>query len=123
MGRPLFDISNSNLLAEVGDEINIAVELIDMVIENPEVTYMWRQVAGTPVDIHKYSDSISFTVPSAAKSETLKFEFVGSNGERDSNVLVAEVFVEGEESGSGGGSLAWYLLMLMSLRLITRVIK
>ncbi len=112
MGRPTFDIEISKPLAIPGEVVTLSAMPMDMVIEQPEVSYQWQQISGNPVQIDNTASSFSFEVDLDSKSDTLQFEFIGSNGERQSTPMIVDVFVEAEESGSGG-STTWYLLLLL----------
>lgn len=112
MGRPTFDVEISNALVMSGDTVTLTALPLDMVIEQPEVTFQWQQISGNPVNISSTASGFSFEVAQNSKLDTLQFEFIGSNGQRQSTPIVVDVFVEGEDSKSGG-SVAWYLVLLL----------
>jgi hypothetical protein len=84
------------------------------------LTYQWAQVLGSSVNIaNATSATASFTAPSSSSDELLRFELTVSDGtssdKASTSVTVRRTV---SNSGSGGGSLSWLVLLLLAAYVI-----
>lgn len=118
-GRPVFSASANVTQVKEGEMITLTGALVDGVIDNPELSYQWRQVSGSAVSgLQASGQTITFKAPDVRSDEVLSFELVGSNGSKSSNPVQVSVNVKNESSGSTG---VW--LLALSLLGFTRRFK
>lgn len=112
-GRPVFSASSSASKFTEGESVTLSATLVDGVIENPAVSYQWRQVSGTSVSGAQTSgQSITFKAPDVSSNETVTFELIGSNGSKEA--LPVQTSFNVENKSSGGSTGAWFLMMSLA---------
>lgn len=124
IGSPVFSVEASSLFVMPGEEIVLIADLVDAAIDMPEITYQWQQVAGPEVtstietSLYTSTSSLTFTAPDSAK-DGITFELVGSNGVRNSQPILTTVFVDSEETSSGG-SMSYVCLLVLCVAITRR---
>ncbi len=116
-GRPTFSASASMTLVKEGEPVTLTATIIDAVIENPELSYLWTQTSGPSVSFSGTGSSITFDAPKVSYDQTLTFSLVGSNGSKTSATEGVSVNIENKSSGGGTGL---GFLILTSLGLLRR---
>lgn len=125
-GRPVFQAVADKSTAKKGDVVRLTATPVDLVISDPEISYIWKQVSGTQVAIvGAGTAAISFTAPELKSAEEIVFELVGSNGSKQSAPVEISVNVEATieppvEQGKSGGSMGFGLLLLSAAGLLRR---
>lgn len=117
-GRPVFSASADKSSAKKGELVHLTATAVDMVINNPDISYSWKQIAGPSVAIvGAGTASVSFTAPDLSSQDTIVFELVGSNGQKQSEPVQVAVQVEASKSG---GSMGFVMLFLGAVGLVRR---
>jgi hypothetical protein len=116
-GRPTFSASASMTQVKEGEPVTLTATIIDAVIENPELSYLWTQTSGPSVSFSGTGSSITFDAPKVSYDQTLTFSLVGSNGSKTSATEGVSVNIENKSSGGGTGL---GFLILTSLGLLSR---
>ncbi len=117
-GRPVFSASRRTISVAEGEPVTISANIVDAVLESPEISYTWTQVQGPSVAITGSGTStISFTAPAINSDTTLEFTLVGSNGSKQSAAVPITIDVENKPSG---GSTSLFIFALGALGLIRR---
>lgn len=116
-GRPIFTASADMTMVNEGEKISLNATVLDAVIDNPEITYLWTQTSGPAVSFNGKSQSVTFDAPKVQYDAKLTFDLVGSNGSKSSSATTISVTVKNKSSG---GSTGWVLLVLSALGLMNR---
>ncbi|WNC73812.1 S8 family serine peptidase [Thalassotalea psychrophila] len=115
-GKPVAEVVASNTYAAENEQITLTANVTDAVIDNPELSYEWRQVSGQDLAFSNDWDSISFTTPTTNKDLEFVFELVVNNSERNSDPVLTTVYIDVEDSGSAGSTgFIWFAITLMAL--------
>ena len=104
-----------NSSASYTEKSTVSISAAASDIDNEPLTYQWKQITGPSVSLTRNdSASISFTAPEVDSDRTLGFEVGVSDGEAN---VSKEVRVTITDKKSGGGSLAWLILLLSMVAL------
>ncbi|KAF7781496.1 hypothetical protein PRUB_b0733 [Pseudoalteromonas rubra] len=111
--------ANATLVAE-GQSIELTASAsVDP--EGDELTFSWKQVSGTSVNVSGSGATVSLVAPSVEKNEVLEFAVTVTDSFGASSTENVKVIVEQPEKDSG--SFGSFALLLMSLALFTRRMK
>ncbi|WP_085300672.1 S8 family peptidase [Cognaticolwellia mytili] len=80
------------------------------------LSYVWVQLAGTPVSFSENSASISFEAPKIVNDETMSFQLTVNDGKGNSDTVVTSISIVNKKSS---GSFGWLMLLLTPM-LFTR---
>ncbi|TRX52337.1 S8 family serine peptidase [Thalassomonas sp. M1454] len=116
-GKPIFAVDASATFVKAGDVITLTSSVVDAVIDNADITMAWQQVSGPQVEIEYGLNTITFTAPEANQDQEITFELTGSNGERNAMPVLTTIYVDSEETGSGGST--GLLMLVLSLGLLS----
>ncbi|QBY03003.1 hypothetical protein E2K93_00840 [Thalassotalea sp. HSM 43] len=120
-GRPTAEVVNTVALIEEGEMVSVQANMVDAVIENPQISYRWMQISGPTAQITTADNVMSFEAPKVDELTTLEFAMVASNGEKDSQPVNFSVDVE--EKPGDGGSTSMVMLLLGMLGLGRKLAK
>ncbi|WNC69922.1 S8 family serine peptidase [Thalassotalea nanhaiensis] len=108
-GRPSFKANASVSTVKEGESITLSAEVIDAVLETPELSYNWTQVSGTTVSFNSTGQNVTFDAPKVSSDEVISFELIGSNGSKLS--LPSPVSINVENKSSGGSTGLGFLVL------------
>ncbi len=97
-GRPVAEVSSSSAMAETAETVTLTATVTDAVVENPELTYQWKQVSGPSVMLNGSGTEVSFEAPTLMDSDAVAFELVVSNGSKSSLPVSTQVMIEAYEA-------------------------
>lgn len=120
-GRPTAEVVSTVALIEEGEIVSVQANMVDAVIENPQISYRWTQISGPTAQITTVDNGMSFEAPKVDELTTLEFAMVASNGEKDSQPVNFSVDVE--EKPGDGGSTSMVMLLLGMLGLGRKLAK
>lgn len=128
---PNVELSHATLVVDEAADVTVTATASDK--ESAELTYTWVQTKGIEVALKNVNTNIlSFTAPSVSQSSELTFKVVVSDGEEEVEQAVTvtvndvpQVVQPSNEGGdkSGGGSLAFILLLLLTMGIYRRSIN
>lgn len=113
-GSPVVEVEATSLFAKPGETITLTSYIVDAVIEQPEFTYQWTQLTGQPVSFITTAESISFVIPDN-ENEEISFELVANNGARDSQPVITSIYIDAQETSSGGSTPFSFILFGLAL--------
>lgn len=115
-GRPMVQASASTYLVKSKKDVELTASLVDAVIENANMTYIWTQTSGPAVILEGSGMNVAFRAPKVKDPARVELTLIASNGVKDS--LPEVVTIDVEPSSKKGGSTGFGFLLLSAAGLL-----